>query len=293
MQETYFSIPKHISFKTQKNNFPPFIMLTSPHSQCSISLYGGQVLSFIPKNHPDILWLSEKAFYQEGKAIRGGIPLCFPWFASEGSPAHGFARIMTWEVIDSGIDNKENPYIKLKLEANEHTKYFWDFKFSAELLVKVSQKLEINFSITNEDEKSFSFTEALHSYFQISSIENITLRGLEDCSYIDSLDNNISKVEENAIVINAEIDRIYQDNENTCIIIDKKFNRKITISKVNSHSTVVWNPWIHKSSTMKDMQKDAYKHMFCVESANVGEKKVLLKSGETHTLQLSIEVSSP
>ena len=286
-----FTIANHIVFENKKKDFPPFLMLSSPHSQCIVSLHGAQILSFIPRNQHDLLWLSEKAFYERGKAIRGGIPLCFPWFASAGSPAHGFARIMPWEVIKSSVDTKGNPSVKLRLQANEQTKVLWNFEFSAELFVQVSKKLQVNLSITNEDDKPFSFTQAMHSYFQISDVQNVILSGLQESVFIDSLDNDTCKAEKDVIKINAEIDRIYQNNKKTCVIKDRGFSRHVTISKENSHSTVVWNPWIKKSSTMKDMQKEDYKHMLCVESANVKNQKIILKSGATHSMSLTIQVS--
>ncbi len=283
-----FVIEKHIIFENKKEDFPPFVILMSPHSQCKISLYGAQILSFIPHGSHDLLWLSKKAFYEKGKAIRGGIPLCFPWFASAGSPAHGFARIMPWKVVESGVDAQGNPHIKLRLQANEQTKVLWNYDFSAELFVKVSKKLEISLSITNKDDKSFSFAEAMHSYFQISDVQNVMIDGLQESIFIDSLDFNRHKAEKDAIEIDSEIDRIYINNKKSCVINDSSFNRQITISKEHSSSTVVWNPWIKKSSTMKDMQKEDYKQMICVESANVGDQKIILESGDTHTMGITI-----
>jgi glucose-6-phosphate 1-epimerase len=280
-----FGIDKKIVFETPIENYPPFVTLYSQHSRCKIALHGAHVLSFIPNGSEDILWLSSKAIYQNDKAIRGGIPLCLPWFGGADTPSHGFARVSKWEVLQSGVDENGSPYICLRLESDD-----WDYKFSAQLFIEVSDVLKLELTMKNLDEKAFTFTQALHTYFNISDVKNISLIGLDGVKYIDSLDRNIEKIQHGAIAIDAEIDRIYQDTEDKCIIDDKGFNRKISIKKVNSKSTVVWNPWIEKSASMVDFDESGYQKMLCVESANIGKEEITLQSGEQHVMKVFISI---
>ena len=276
-------ISEKIIFETPIEDYPPFVTLYSKYSRCKIALHGAHVLSFIPNGSEDILWLSSKAIYKNDKAIRGGIPVCLPWFGGADKPSHGFARVSEWEVVKSGVDDDGSPFIYLRLESDE-----WEYKFSAELFIEVSDVLKLELTMTNLDEKAFTFTEALHTYFNISDVKNVSLTGLDGVKYIDSLDGDSEKIQHGAIEIDAEIDRIYQDTEDECIIEDKGYNRNISITKVNSNSTVVWNPWIEKSSSMVDFDEGGYQKMLCVESANIGDEEIVLQSGEKHSMKVTI-----
>jgi len=291
MKNEKFTIQGKIAFCHSVENYPDFVTLYGKESQCKIALHGAQVLSFIPKNAKDLLWLSTKATYEEGVAIRGGIPICFPWFASEAKPAHGFARLLEWEVVQSGVDEEGNPHIRFRLESTAKTKTMWDYDFCAELLVKVSKGLELQFIVENRDTKSFSITEALHTYFSVSNIADISVEGLEGKRYTDSLKDTIN-VQEGAIIVAEEIDRIYHDSPQTSVIVDRGYRRQIAISKENSNSTVVWNPWIDKSSSMKDFDEGGYEKMLCVESANVAQNAVRINPGEQHTMKVVIEAKT-
>ncbi len=281
--ENFMCSDKQIVFEKPIENYPSFVTLYSKYSRCKIALHGAHVLSFIPNGSHDLLWLSSCAIYRNDKAIRGGIPLCLPWFGGTSTPSHGFARVSEWEVLESGVDEDGSPYICLRLESDD-----WDYKFSAQLRIEVSEVLKLELTMKNLDKKPFTFTEALHSYFNISDVKNVSLTGLEGRKYIDSIDGDTEKIQHGAIEIEAEIDRIYQDTENVCVIHDKGFNRKISISKENSKSTVVWNPWIEKSATMSDFDEGGYQNMLCVESANIGNEEIVLQAGEQHSMKVTI-----
>jgi len=284
-----FGIEGKIEFEYSEENYPSFVMLYSKESECKLALHGAHILSFIPTGSKDLLWLSSKARYEEGTAIRGGIPLCFPWFASEAQPAHGFARTHTWEVLRTGVDEEGNPHIRLGLASTAQTRKLWDYDFHVQVLVRVSKQLSLEFIVENRDSKSFMMTEALHSYFAVSNIENVLLLGLEGKTYTDSLNASKQKIQEGAIKVDAEIDRIYHDSQETCTIVDSGEKRKIVISKENSDSTVVWNPWIEKSSKMGDFDEDGYQNMLCVESANVAPSRVTVNPSQCHSMKLVIE----
>ncbi len=286
MIEKRFGIKDAVVFDTPFPNFPPLITLLSPEASCQIALHGAQVLSYKPHHSPDLLWMNPLAYHDKTKAIRGGIPLCFPWFASLGSPAHGFARVAQFEVLASGLDEKNNPHITLQLQDSKATRAVWDFSFEARLYVKLSQKLELQFCVENQDNKPFSFTEALHSYFHISDVADVRVEGFEGSLYHDSLQEGKTSIQREAIMIEQEIDRIYMHQQHA-YIKDEGFNRTIEIEKEGSQQSVVWNPWIEKSSKMPDMPKEGYRHMLCVESANI-QHPITLLPGEKHTMKLSI-----
>lgn len=292
MPSEKFGIADKIIFEKRAEDYPPFVTLVSKQSHCKIALHGAHILSFIPHGSPDLLWLSSKALYQNDKAIRGGIPICWPWFGSSDKPSHGFARIHSWEVIRSGVDEEENPHITLQLVSNDASKKLFDYKFCAELSVTVSDTLDVQFSVINRDEKTFTITEALHTYFRISHVDSVKVTGLEGCSFIDQLDHDKEKLQQGAIKIKAEVDRIYQNSVDTCTICDEGLRRNIIVSKTDSKSTVVWNPWIQKSAAMADFDEGGYQHMVCVESANIGDHQITLKPGERHMMKLNISESS-
>lgn len=279
MSNEKFAIENKIVFETPIEDYPPFVTLYSKYSSCKIALHGAHVLSFMLHGKEDLLWLSSKALYRNDKAIRGGIPICLPWFGGVDTPSHGFARISKWDVIKSGQNVDESPYIFFRLTSD---------KFIAEYFVEVTEVLKLELTVKNLDEKPFVFTEALHSYFNISNVKNVNLSGLEGIKYIDSLDESTEKTQHGAIEIDAEIDRIYLETEEVCVIDDSGYNRKISIRKENSKSTVVWNPWIEKSASMVDFDEGGYKNMLCVESANIGDEEIVLQSGESHSLKVII-----
>lgn len=288
MLSEYFGIDRRIVFDHTIDGYAPFVSLNSPHGSCRIALHGAHILSYIPHGtRDDLLWLSECAIYEEGTAIRGGIPICWPWFASEGSPAHGFARNRVWEVVRSGIDENDDPHITLRLEFDKETLALWPYRFVLELDIFVSKKLTIALRAKNVDEQSFSFTEALHTYLNISDVSDIRIKGLSGCHYSNSLDGK-TYLEEGNITIDAEVDRIYSDASAVCQIEDSGRKRTITVYKENSLNTVVWNPWIEKSSGMKDMADGAYRSMVCVESANTAPNYITLSPGSIHEMRINI-----
>ncbi len=274
-----FEIKNKIVFETPIDNYPPLVTLTSKHSTCKISLHGAHILSFKPNDKKDLLWLSSLAIYRQDKAIRGGIPICLPWFGGFDTPSHGFARISSWEIIESKNFDDEFLSITFRLKND---------KFIADYYVEISTTLNIELKVKNISEDKFEFTQALHSYFNISDVKNTIIKGLENQNYIDSIDNNREKTQQGYIRIDKEIDRIYTNTNSQTLILDKGYKREIIISTKNSKSTVVWNPWIEKSSKMSDFDEGGYKKMLCIESANIGFEKIILQKGESHSLKVKI-----
>lgn len=293
-----YSKNRHILFKELTPGFP-VIEVNNDWASATVCLYGGQLLSFQPHGQiQPVFWLSDKAIYQSRKAIRGGIPLCWPWFGENENhkavPAHGFARISLWQLDAIKTLPAGETQIDLFLPCGQECRYLrqLDHNFNVDLRLRliIGQSLVLELNSINLDETGFILTEALHSYFNISHINNITIEGLESVSYLDKLQDNKTFTQIGKLQISQETDKVYLDTHSDILLNDPGFKRSIIISKSGSESTVVWNPWFENSTVMSDMPDDGWKNMICVEVANAASNQVLLESGKVHRLKTSISI---
>ena len=263
------------------------VTIFNKFADVEICLYGAQIMRYIPHGSFDALWVSSESNFEVGKPIRGGIPICFPWFgphpSDESKPAHGFARLMYWEVIKTESVSTGETMVVLQLCSSEETKQYWPFDFCAKLSVLIGKTLEINLNITNTGDYDFEYSAALHSYFSISGIDNIFIRGLEGASYYSGFENELNTQETELLEIKQEENRRYINTDNDCIIIDPIFNQAIRVSKTGSKVTVVWNPGEETSAKMEDIADDGFEAFVCVETANAYNDTVKLAPGEEHT----------
>lgn len=287
-----FSLGDQIQFIDGPGDFT-YVQLETVHGSALISLYGGHVMRYQPQDEAPVLWMSSESQYDAGKAIRGGIPVCWPWFgphpADKTKPNHGFARISEWHVFATRVIDQDTVQVRLALNSDDHSRFFWPYDFSLQLIVTLSEKLDVTLRVRNTGSSAFSMGGALHSYFTISHIESIKIRGLEDTVYIDQLASDARKTQSGPILFGSELDNIYVDTVNAVVIEDPGLHRNIRVEKTGSQSTVVWNPWIDKSRRMSDFGDDEYVGMVCVETANAVEDLVYLEPGETHQLGTSIQ----
>ena len=284
---TQFGIANRITFKAYQHT--TIAEITSTHSKATISLYGAQVLSFIPKGDADMLFMSSKSYFQEGKAIRGGIPVCWPWFGAHpvdnSLPSHGFARISTWEVINT-TEEEDEVVITLSLASNANTLKLWPYQFEAQLELRVGQDLSVALKTINTDDKAFEISSALHSYFNITDINTIKLEGLANTAYLDDVKEEEGQQKEEQLSITERIDRRYRNTTNTCSIHDA--NRTIKVAKEGSQITVVWNPGAELTKQMADLGDNDYLNMLCVEAANSLEDTITVRPGRQHILKTII-----
>ena len=287
-----FGITHTLKFITEPNGLS-YVYIANDSATAKISLHGAQILSFNPRNKKDILWVSKKSLFSPGKAIRGGIPLCWPWFGAHPTDttkqSHGFARISDWSVINTKAIDDNTTKITFILQSTDETLKIWPHKFITTLTVTIGDKLSIALTTSNIDSKPFTITSALHTYFNISQIDKVTVHGLENSPFIDSLTDE-EKTEATPININQEIDRIYINHNNDCEIEDTDLKRTIKIEKQGSNSTVVWNPWIEKSNRMADFDNDEYKTMLCVETTNAHNDTIEVTPDKPHTLTAVISL---
>ena len=269
--------------------------INNKHGQADIALQGAHVMTFQPKGEQPILWLSPVAKLVQGKSIRGGVPICWPWFGAHATDSsfsgHGFARTVPWQVVASAAEPDGSTRLTFELPHSSIPPAQWPHACRTRLDVVVGRKLTIELITENTGQAAFEIGEALHTYFAISDVDDMSITGMEGCTYLDKVGPTQSRIQQGAIKITAEVDRIYLDTEADCLIEDRGWNRRIRIAKRGSRSNVVWNPWIEKSAKMGDFGSDTgYRGMVCVESANAASNVVTIAAGATHTLR--VEYSS-
>ena len=273
----------------QFDNGYNYIEIQNDHAEAKIALQGAHLFHYKVKNRPALLWVSKMAYFEEGKAIRGGVPICFPWFGKNKEnatlPQHGFARTALWKVVLEEEVDECHTHIRLQLKPNADTLEQWPYLFDLYLDVTIGEELSIALSVTNVDTKSFEISTALHTYFSVSDINTTRIKGLDASTYYDALSDTSYK-QKGDILIQEEVDRVYLDPSDTITLLDGKF--KVYLEQEGSHSLVVWNPWIEKSGQMTDMSAEEYRSMVCMETANAREDVRVLKPNESHVLKAII-----
>lgn len=228
--------------------------------------YGAHVISWKTADGNEHLFLSDRAEFRSGVAIRGGVPIIFPQFAALGSlPKHGFARTSDWCFIDTPGKNSAS----FELGHSPQTLQVWPFKFAMNFKVILeAESLRMQLTIKNEDVQPFSFTAALHTYLRVSDIEAVTIRGLKDIAYRDSTQNGVEAMEHNdALKIAGEVDRVYMSTASPIQVIDA--DQMLLCSMNGFRDTVIWNPGQLLSAKLPDMRDDGYRHMLCVEAGAI------------------------
>ena len=269
------------ALKSFANGFE-YIEIQNSAAHAKIALQGAHIFEHTTQKG-SLLWRSETSEFEEGRAIRGGIPICWPRFGNldKSLPQHGFTRIFLFELIKEEEINERLTQVHLQLKSSEASKKIWDYDFTLDIVFDISETLSISMTTTNEDAKEFLLTQAFHTYFQVRNIDNITIEGLENVEFLDTLTNKKS-VETKALKIAAETDRAYFGlKKDICLRED---DREVLIHAENSHSAIVWNPWIKKCTKMSAMQPEAYKEFICIESANAFDDFKTLKPNECCTL---------
>ena len=285
-----FGIQGQVNFETGNGGLP-FIHVQNQSASALISIYGGQILSFKPVDEKaDMLFLSKKSLYGDGKAIRGGIPVCWPWFGPDPKglqrPNHGFVRNHLWEVTGTMTTETET---KISLQFTESLKHekTWKQPFTLTLQFSIAKTLVIKLVTENTGGKPFSITQAFHTYFRIGDINQIQVLGLEGCIYFDKLDQGKEKMQTGVVTITDEIDRIYEDIDNHLVLNDPANNRRIEIASENCRTGVVWNPW---QKAMVDLDERDYQHFVCVETGNIAFDLVQIPPGGENSLITSYKI---
>ena len=264
----------------------PIVEIQHREANGRIALHGGHVLEWMPAHSGPVLYMSPQAVWEQGKPIRGGIPVCWPWFGPHPSdstkPAHGLVRTMMWE-LDRARESASGVDLVLRIADTAESRALWPHAFEARLHIHFGIELEVGLEITNTADAPWSSTGALHTYFIVGDSRQISIHGLHGTQYVESRLSPEKRPQHGPVVIDQEVDRLYASDA-AVIVDDPALGRELRIEKAGSLSTVVWNPWIEKSTRLADLPDDAYPEFVCVETCNAGEDVITLQPGESHLL---------
>lgn len=264
-----------------------YVDVDTPLCQARIFLQGAQIEFFQPKGQAPLLWVSSAEDYQTGQGLRGGIPVCWPWFGMKetpGWPQHGFARTRLWELTWVAI---KDPCVELKFSLNiaDEDKQYWPHDTKVDMFFTLNDTLTVSLINTNLSSYPVSFTQALHSYFPVADITKLKANGFEGAQYIEFGEGPF-KQQGDEVLFNKETDRVYTNLSDIQELNTPQGT--IEVSRENSGSAVLWNPWIDKSVWLSRFNAEDYLSMVCLEAANVLEDAVTLAPNETHTLTTRI-----
>lgn len=281
-----FGIPGLVRFETGNGGFTRAVVTTA-EAEAEIYLYGAHVTGFQPRGSEPVIWMSRKAEFIPGKPIRGGVPICFPWFGPKAedatAPLHGLARLKEW-TVQSVSRTADSTDVTFSLELLE--------SYAVRFTLSVGRALGMALQVTNISAQPVTFEEALHTYFTVGDIRQTTVTGLEHTRFMTRIPTP-QTLEQGAapVAFTGETDRIYLDTQSPCVIHDPVLGRKILVAKSHSNTTVVWNPWIDKAKAMPDFGDDEWPGMLCIETCNVKEHAVHLAPGQSHTIRAAITLA--
>ncbi|MEB8432741.1 D-hexose-6-phosphate mutarotase [Cocleimonas sp. KMM 6892] len=276
-----------------KNGFS-MLQIDNKFATAVISLYGAQVLSYKPKTQDakELLFVSDNAYFEQGKAIKGGIPICWPWFGDDplnsGRPAHGFARNTLWQHESTTATKQGETQVTLSLNDTATTQTLWPHAFKLTLIVTIGKTLHLSLQTINTDNETFTITQALHTYFAIGDIKHTRVTGLDNIHYIDkTIESDIPIKQIGDIIVDQEVDRIYTSSPSTTTLVDEKNKQQISIQSSASNTTVVWNPWANGAAKMADLNDDGYQYFICVETANAASDTIEI--APTESFEIGVE----
>jgi len=259
--------------------------------------YGAHLCEWAPAGHAaPVLFLGPRSAFSAGTAIRGGVPVCFPWFAAHPSdpskPAHGFARTRMWRVDDLTRDEAGDVRIALRLAGDAETRAYWNAAFTLSLTVSLGASLTMTAEVENTGRDEIGYELALHTYLAVGDVEAIRIHGLERTRFVDKTDGMRDKVGgAEPLALAGETDRVYLDTTTPCTVDDPVLRRRIRVDKRHSATTVVWNPGPEKARAVADIGGDAWRRFVCVETANCGPHAVRLAPGARHAMTARIDVA--
>jgi len=269
--------------------------IRTPLAEAQVYLHGAHVAHFQPAGHEGVLFMSSRSHFAAGKPIRGGVPVCHPWFGPKsddpGAPMHGIARLQEWSLAGVNELPGGEVGITLVLGDSDLSRGYFPHPYQVEHRIRIGRELAMSLVTRNSGTEPFIINEALHTYFSVGDIHQVRLSGLENTLYMDKT-RGMQRFTQNgeAIGFSGETDRHYLNTSNTTIIHDGALQRRIVVRKSGSRSTVVWNPWIDKARAMPDFGDDEWQRMLCVETANAADNAVGIAPGDEHEMQAIISV---
>lgn len=269
--------------------------VTGRSGEAEVYLHGAHVTSWNPVGQDPVLWMSRASQFNSDAPLRGGVPVCFPWFGAHAgdpqAPAHGFARLAEWSLFEAREVGDDVTLVFRLTDSDQTRASAWPHRFEATYTVTVGARLVLELQVTNLDAEAVTYEEALHTYVGVTDVHEVRVTGMEGTAYLDGLGGPEPAREECPVRFTGETDRIYLDTRATTTIEDGAGGRAVTIRKAGSDTTVVWNPWIDKAAAMGDFGDDEWTGMVCVETCNVRDAAVRLAPGVSHTMTATLDVS--
>jgi len=286
------NLPETVNISFPAEGYPVFEVRNS-HATARVALHGAHVLSWQPEGREPVLYLSPDAVLEEGKAVRGGIPVCWPWFNAHPTdptkPAHGIARNRFWEV-DHIEELDEGTELVFRLQSSDETLKLWPHHFHLTLRVVIGASLTLELETRNaEDAGEFTVGGALHTYLTVGDLSRIQVRGLDDATYTDTVGEPSRHDQSGMVEFDEEVDRIYYSPA-ALYMDDPAQGRTIVVEKEGSNTSVVWNPWVEKSRKLADLPNDGFHNFVCLETANAEDDVRALPAGSSHKLVAKISV---
>lgn len=272
----------------------PKIQIETQAAKAEIYLHGAQITSWQPAGMGEVLFLSTKSNWQDGKAIRGGIPVCFPWFRAKAdnpqAPSYGFVRTREWQLESVSADAEDGVCARFSTESDEGSRRWWPFDFRLEYSIAAGKSLKLELAMTNTGDKDLRFEEALHTYFRVGDVRRVHVTGLEKVSYLDNRDGNRQKEQQGDLDLARQTDNAYRNATGQVEIFDPVLRRRLITRKENSASTIVWNPWSDGAAALVDLGSVEWQTMLCVEGGNILDSAVVVARGESHSMRVGIDV---
>lgn len=269
----------------------PVIKVKTTAAEAQVAMQGAQVLSWTPKDAEPVLYASPRAAMEPGKAYRGGIPICWPWFGNEtdvpGAPQHGFARTCFWELTEAK-SGAANAHLEFRLPISDANKKFFPHSCEVTVGIAIGDKLSVTLKTKNTGDELFNIGGALHTYLSVGDISRVQVEGLNECHYVDNVpDEPVEIFQDKPVKVEEEVDRIYRSMASV-LLRDLSRSRSIFVDKAGSRSTVLWNPWIETSKKIKDLPDRDYKEFVCIETANAAKDRPFVRPNATHRLETTI-----
>jgi len=270
------------------------IVISSELADAEIYLHGAHLTHFQPKGEDPLIFDATQSKVIPPHSVHAGIPVCWPWFGvhpdDSSKPQHGFARDKVWRLSSTKVTPDNSVELLLILEDDASTQLLFPYAFTLELTITIANTLTLSLKTINNDTQSFTITQALHTYFAISDIEEVEILGVEGCAFTDYTDAKKVKREAGTLQIHQEVNRVYTDTDASCSILDPGLHRKIIINKEGSRSTTIWNPW--KESQIHDLPENKYRRFVCIETTNALEDARVLAPRESTILEQRIAVQA-
>jgi glucose-6-phosphate 1-epimerase len=273
----------------------PRARVRGARADAELYLQGGHLTQWQPHGAAPVLFLSSRTAYAPGKAIRGGVPMIFPWFGAHPTdrqaPMHGFARSHPWRLVSSGPGADGAVVLELALDDDQATRALWPSAFTLRYRVTVGETLNLALEIVNASPAPFTFEAALHTYLAVGDVEAVRVTGLENTAYIDKVDAFTRKRHgAEPLRLTGETDRVFLGTRARCVVDDRALGRRLVVDKTGSATTVVWNPWATRAREIADLEPDGWRRMICVETANAADDAVTLAAGARHLMTATIRI---